>query len=458
MRTRILALLLCLFLLTACTQEQTVKSTLSPTGTLEGENIGAREEAKDKILALTYNLDETSKNYMSRDFLTWFSDRFGTQTLFALRDEIQKGTLSENSWHRICGNTPLVLKDLYTGVLDPQSPNFRSDIRVIETDSENATIRIVGDVSLADNWKIMPKLDASGKGIDGILSRETLSLLRDADVFLLNNEFTFSDRGKPLPSKAYTFRANPSRVSLLHDMGADIVSLANNHAYDYGADAFGDTLEILKGADIPYIGAGKDSEEAAKPVYFIIGGRKYAFSAATKAEKYILTPEAGENRSGVMRTYDPTKYLEVIRKAEEECDYNIVYVHWGREDSHKVEAGLYEMAVSYIDAGADAVVGAHAHVLQGIEFYNSVPIVYNLGNFIFNAKTVDTGILEISVDKEGTPSYRFIPAIQKGCYTSLANEVESARILAFMEKISFDTHFDENGFFSPAEKEPTSAS
>lgn len=412
------------------------------------DNSAKIAAAKAEILSLNANLDEYSKAFVNDDFLSWLCVNFSDDLLFELNNTLKAGAMPEDGWHSITGNTAIVLYDMYSGALDKSSPNYRDDITVIESDSADTVIRIVGDVSFADNWSIIPKLEQRGKGVYGILSEETVSLLTGADIFLLNNEFTFSNRGTPISGKAFTFRAAPERVNLLKDVGADIVSLANNHAYDYGADAFADTLEILNDANVPYIGAGENIEEAAKPYYFIVNGRKYGFSAATKAEKHILTPEAGETSSGVMRTYDPKKYIEVIKAAEQECDYNIAYVHWGAEGSHKIQDGLYEMGAKFIDAGADIVVGAHAHVLQGIQYYKGVPIVYNLGNFIFNSYTVDTGILEINISATGSPSYKFVPAIQKNCYTQVVEGAEKKRILGFMKSLSIDVAFDENGVFT----------
>lgn len=439
MYKKIFAILLSVILLAGC--------AAAPTNA-DIDNSAQIAAAKAEIIALNSNLDEYSQSLVTDDFLNWLCDNFGDEVLFELCNTLKVGPMPADGWHTITGNTAIVLYDMYSGALDKNSPNYRDDIKVIEADSADTVIRIVGDVSFADNWSIMPKLEQRGKGVYGILSEETVELLTGADIFLLNNEFTFSNRGTSISGKAFTFRAAPERVSLLKDIGADIVSLANNHAYDYGADAFEDTLDILNDADVPYIGAGANITEAAKPYYFIVNGRKYGFSAATKAEKHILTPEAGEATSGVMRTYDPAKYIEVIKTAEQQCDYNIAYVHWGAEGSHKIEDGLYEMGSKYIDAGADIVVGAHAHVLQGIQYYNGVPIVYNLGNFIFNAETIDTAILEINISSTGAPSYRFIPAIQKNCYTQVVDGVEKSRILEFMRGLSIDVNFDDNGVFT----------
>ncbi len=405
------------------------------------------DEAINTILANVSNFDKPSQQLINSEFLKWFSKEFGQKSLKNL-EEKSASTVVNEDWHTLCGNTAFVLADMFSGALDPESENYRTDIKVIETDDEKTIIRIVGDVSFADDWVIAPKIDSRGKGIYGVLSEDTVETLKSADVFLLNNEFTYSTRGTPLSNKLYTFRANPDRAKLLHDIGADIVSLANNHAYDYGSVAFSDTLETLKQEKIPYIGGGENIQEAAKPYYFIINGRKYAFSAATKAEKYILTPVATETSSGVMRTYNPEQYIKTVEEAEAQSDYNIAYLHWGKEDSHYIEEGLYEMGCKFIDAGADIVVGAHAHILQGIQFYKNVPIVYNLGNFIFNAKDVDTGVLEIEISNDKTPTYKFIPAKQKDCYTQIVYGEEKVRILNFMAELSVNVNFDEDGVFT----------
>ena len=120
-------------------------------------------------------------------------------------------------------------------------------------------------------------------------------------------------------------------------------------------------------------------------------------------------------------------------------------MHWGAEGSHRIEEGLYEMGAAFIDSGADIVIGAHAHLLQGIEFYGDVPIIYNLGNFLFNAKTMDNGILELTVASDGTPSYRFIPGIQKDCFVDTVSGAERDRVLEFMRSLSKGVSIDADG-------------
>lgn len=416
------------------------------------ENKKDSAQVKSEILSTYFeNFDSISKQKVNEPFLSWLEANYGGNILSEIHMLLFTGNFRQNDWYTLTGNTLFVLHDMFSGALDSKSLNYQPNIRQMGYSMDNETIlNFVGDISLADNWRIMPRYDERGKGVAGILSERVIAEMRGVDIMLVNNEFTFSNRGQAL-DKLYTFRASPARVSIYQELGIDIVSLANNHAYDYGTEAFLDTMKTLSDADIPYIGGGTNIAEAMRPHYFIVNGRKISYVAATRAEKYIITPEAEENTPGVLRTYDSALFLQTIREARQNSDYVIAYVHWGTEDSNQIEDIQRTMGYEYINAGADIVIGAHAHVLQGIEFYQGKPIVYNLGNFIFNAVTTDTGMLKIHIKNDGVLSYEFLPCIQKDCYTETVEGSEKERILNFMRDISFNVTFDKNGYFLPAE-------
>jgi poly-gamma-glutamate synthesis protein (capsule biosynthesis protein) len=228
-------------------------------------------------------------------------------------------------------------------------------------------------------------------------------------------------------------------------MGADLLTLANNHVYDFGKVAFNDMLDSLDEYKMPYIGAGRNITEAKKPYYFILNGYKIAFVNATRAEKYILTPEATETDGGVFRCYDEEPLKKVISETKKDSDYLILLVHWGKEDSHELEDVQITTSKLYIDAGADVIVGTHAHVLQGIDFYDHKPIVYNLGDFIFNDETKDTGIFQIKFDDDGKMSYYFIPAKEENEYTKILYDDEKQRVIDNMNSWSNNSTIDKDG-------------
>lgn len=113
-----------------------------------------------------------------------------------------------------------------------------------ENNVKDVTMIFAGDICFYDAFANMSALRSRGGNIESSVDEKLLAKMRDADICMVNNEFAYSDRGTPLVGKTYTFRSNPSNVGLLSDMGVDLVSLANNHVYDYGEDALLDTLEI----------------------------------------------------------------------------------------------------------------------------------------------------------------------------------------------------------------------
>lgn len=288
-----------------------------------------------------------------------------------------------------------------------------------QTENGDITLGFAGDINLDETWTVMKHMRQKGKGIQGCIDPRLIRKMRSCDYMVLNNEFSISNRGKAMKGKAYTFRAPRRNVKLLQQLGVDAVSLANNHVYDYGERAFLDTLSALENNGIKYTGGGKDSKEAKKPVYFQSKGKTIAVIAATRAEKYILTPAAGKHSPGVFRTYDDTQYVRAIRKAKKKADVVIAFVHWGTEYSTKLESAQTSQAKDYINAGADVVVGAHTHCLQGVGYYKGKPIFYSLGNYWFNEKTLYTTLLLLTIRKNGSVEARMLPCLQSGRETRL---------------------------------------
>ena len=300
------------------------------------------------------------------------------------------------------------------------------------TEAVKAAVRLLfaGDVYLSDH--VLEAYDAAG-GIDGVLSQGYQAEIQAADYFVTNEEFPFSTRGTPAPDKQFTFRVHPEKVKLMQEMGIDLVTLANNHALDYGRDAMLDTIDTLDHAGIRHVGAGKNLAEARKPDVVELNGRTFAFIGATR-----VYPEAnwaaGTDSAGMFSAYDGGAQLaEEVKAAKQQADYVIAYVHWGIEREETPNEVQKSIAHRLVDAGADLVVGAHPHVLQGIEYYQGVPIAYSLGNFVFGSSIPSTALLQADVDDEGI-RLRLIPGTSAAGYTRKLDEAE--KIAAFYEKMS----------------------
>lgn len=326
--------------------------------------------------------------------------------------------------------------------------NTGEQIYVKEPHEEGkVTLSFAGDISFAEGYANMSYYHSNGDDITKCIAPEVIARMDAADVMMVNNEFTYSTRGTPLSGKTFTFRAKPETAANLSVLSADIVSLANNHVYDYGETALLDTLDTLKQYGIPYVGAGRNLAEASEIVYFRVGDMKIAYVSATQVERsYVYTKEASDTKAGVLRTFDPARFLEVIKKAKETSDFVVVYVHWGTEGVNNFEADQQSLGHQYIDAGADLVMGDHPHCLQGVEYYKGVPIFYSLGNFWFNSKTRDTGLVEADISPDGVVEFRFIPCLQKGCRTTLiTDEAQKQKVFDFLQGISANAVIDSNG-------------
>lgn len=339
----------------------------------------------------------------------------------------------------------------YAKVLN--DPEYMKANRIIpwETDDkEVVTLGFVGDILFDDEYAIMANLINRGGTIEKGISQELLSKMQEVDILIANNEFPYTRRGTPTEGKTYTFRADPDTVAYLHDMGVDVAVLANNHIFDFGEEGLLDSLDTLTAAGIPYIGAGRDLKEASAPLYFIANDIKIAVVAATQIER-LDSPDtrgAGENISGVFRCLNPEKLYEVVAEAKENSDFVIVYIHWGTENVAEPDWAQLEQGAGLAEAGADLVIGAHPHCLQGITYQGETPVIYSLGNFWFNSRTVDTGMLQAEITKDGLKSIRFLPAIQSDCRVKLADETESKRILSYISELSPGVQIDAQGYVS----------
>lgn len=338
----------------------------------------------------------------------------------------------------------------YQEELDDPAYMEENNIYTVEpAEPGRVTMTFAGDILFDTNYAIMGTVRGSGDISQGIMP-EVIERMQAADIMALNNEFAYSNRGTPTADKQFTFRARPETAAYLTDLGVDIVSLANNHAYDYGPTALEDTLDTLRETGIPYVGAGRNIDEARKPVYYIVGDLKIAFVSATQIERLDTpdTKEATETSPGVFRCWNGARLMETIREAAQNSDFVVAYIHWGTENQAELDWAQLKQAPELIAAGANLVIGDHPHCLQPIGVIQGVPVIYSLGNFWFNSKTLDTGMVEVTIDETGIVSYQFIPCLQSGCKTTLLQGAEKERVLAYMRSISEGVRIDEDGFVS----------
>ena len=230
-------------------------------------------------------------------------------------------------------------------------------------------------------------------------------LLKSADLAVCNLECVVARHGNHV-LKPYTFKARPACLAVLQQhFGA--VSVANNHSGDYGPEGLLEEFTLLEKAPLPYFGGGRDKQEAHRPLILQRNGRRIALLGYNEFPPRSF--EAGEHRAGTAWLVQADAIADIkAARAIGHADFVIPMLHWGEElepspnDSQKV------LARSLIDAGADAVIGAHPHVSQTVNIYKGRPIIYSLGNFVFDYDPGDplvwtAWIVRLTLSKSAAP-------------------------------------------------------
>ncbi len=273
-----------------------------------------------------------------------------------------------------------------------------------ERAAEGIELVFVGDVMLADT---PGRLIRAGQDPFRYFAHE----LRRADLTIGNLECVISVKGRPI-DKPYTFRA-PKRALPLLKKYISAVSVANNHTGDFGKAAFTDMLSSLSKHEIPYVGGGHHLREAHQPFIRDIRGQRIGVLAYNGF--FPRSFEALEGSPG-SAWLDDDFVMHDIRHAKQQLgvDFLIVYPHWGWEYQKLASPRQRDMARLMIDSGADAVVGGHPHVTQDIELYQGKPIIYSLGNFVFDGfheeDTRSGWLLRIILARDGSVAWQVLEA------------------------------------------------
>lgn len=265
----------------------------------------------------------------------------------------------------------------------------------VGTRSKKDTFCFAGDLILAEK----PRLAYDKGGIDAIVDQGIRLLFENSDLNVANLECCITDEAVDKADKEWTFALPTKYVKAIKESGIKLLTLANNHILDFGTDALINTIKVLDENNIFHIGAGENIREASKIYIEEIEGKRYAFIGVSAVIPHE-TWKANETRAGVANGYDTMTICNRILnlKSKLQIDKVIVYIHWGRE--LELYSGEMQQMIGrrLVDAGADLVVGTHAHVVQEIEYYKNVPIVYSLGNFVYGGTMRDMIILQAIFD------------------------------------------------------------
>lgn len=267
------------------------------------------------------------------------------------------------------------------------------------------SIAFVGDIMLADT---PGKLVRQGRDPFAFFA----SALASSDIRVGNLECVVASSGRPEPGKPFTFRAHPRALAVLR-RHFDVVGLANNHSGDFGPAAFGEMLRRLDRLGIGYFGGGHDLARAHAPL--VVERASLRIALLGYNEFFPRSFEADYDKPGIAWSEDEQVRFDIANaRTRYRADIVIPVMHWGWEHEPLASPRQRQLARLMIDAGADAVVGGHPHVTQDTESYRGKPIIYSLGNFVFDGFSDDdnnTGwLLRMELDRQGVRNWKTVVA------------------------------------------------
>jgi poly-gamma-glutamate synthesis protein (capsule biosynthesis protein) len=261
--------------------------------------------------------------------------------------------------------------------------------------------------------------------------------LADADLTMVNLETAITNGHGIAQNKEFTFQAPPVALTALRDAGVDVATMANNHGADYGAGGLADTLRAIKHSGFPVIGIGANAKQAFAPYTATLNGTKVAIIAADQVqdETTLSLFSAGPNKPGVANAFS-AKLVRAVHRAKAAGYLVIVYLHWGIELQTCPSSLQTSLAATLARAGATAVVGTHAHVLQGAGWRpDGTYVAYGLGNYLwwesFGNNQDDNGVLTLTFRHGRVVGDRFAPSrLDDRGVPVPATGAERSRILA----------------------------
>jgi len=272
--------------------------------------------------------------------------------------------------------------------------------------AQDATVRLVfaGDVMLDDG----PGRTIAAGG-DPLAAFD--AVLRDADYTIGNLECPIATTGQPMAGKAFSFRADPRVLSVLQGR-FDALAVSNNHSGDHGRGAFVETLQRVQAAGIAVFGGGEHLQAAHAPLWIERKGLRIAVLGYNEFKPRAF--EAGATWPGIAWSDDREVVADIRAARRAGADVVIPFMHWGWELEPQPSARQQQLARRMIDAGADAVVGGHPHVTQGTSTYKGRPILWSLGNFVFDGFDQPQArigwVLRLTVDRRGVRTWDTVEA------------------------------------------------
>ena len=247
-----------------------------------------------------------------------------------------------------------------------------------------------------------------------LISNEVRDIFHAADYKVINLESPLTKAGEEhqLLKTGPNIKADPETIKVLEYLNIDLVTLANNHIYDYGNKGLMDTLDLCDKKNIETVGAGKNLKDASIYIIKEIKGVKIAFLNVAENEWCNA-----DNERGGANPMNIIKNSRVLQEAKSKSDVIILIIHGGHEQYYYPSPRMVDQYRFYAEQGASLIVNHHSHCISGYEVYKKVPIFYGLGNFLFDSKTTFEGwyegtLLSININPEEDISFTLVPYSQ----------------------------------------------
>ena len=284
------------------------------------------------------------------------------------------------------------------------------------------TFAFAGDTQFPDVLDTEPTAISSGtplaaqlKADPGHVLAPVTLVLSSADLAVVNLETAITERGTPVPGKNFHFRSPAASFTALKAAGIDAVNMANNHSLDYGPAGLLDTFDAITASKMPVFGIGHDAAEAYRPYRTTIKGERIGILGANDWLEEPLIPawSATDTQPGVAFSINRLRLVTAVKAARPEVDTLVVFLHWGTEQTICASAEQKSLAQALLAAGADIVVGSHAHRVFGAGRVGNGLVAYGLGNFIYwreDGESGRSGILLVTATGRHVDAYTWVPA------------------------------------------------
>ena len=284
------------------------------------------------------------------------------------------------------------------------------------------TFAFAGDIHFVDELDTEAGSISSGTPLADQLKADPAKVLAPiapvlsgADLAMVNLETAITERGDPVPGKNFHFRSPAASFTALKSAGVDVVTMANNHALDYGPVGMQDTFDAIVSSKLPVIGIGRDATEAFRPHLTVVKGQRIAFLGAVDWLEPALIPawSATETQPGLAFSIDRTLLVAAVGAVRPDVDTLVVFLHWGTEGTNCASPQQGELAGALLEAGADIVVGSHAHRVFGAGRVGSSLVAYGLGNFVYyreDGESGRSGVLLVTATGREVDDYSWVPA------------------------------------------------